>query len=329
MAEITIRSEQDAAALLERYFDNEIDQSTPLSIQFDGWPVLTMRLEGEGFDQSITPSVMKGFIELQSAIYKAVAIERYGPGGRLSQAERDELEFKIKVGKGSSIYNIDLQSLATTLINKAVPTMDPTTAAVTIVSLALVWAGRSAWNSYLDNRKNIRADELKSEVEREHLQTLQFMSEEETKRMALLQRVIEQVPTVDNASRLTDDARGDVLKMLRRTESASIGEIDLDPEIAMTLAKNARRKSVEVRLDGEYRIIKNDITDPDAFKVRLRNTKNKSEVEARVQDDSVNDALKNRIQQAEWLREPIKLRINAKSLDGEIKNAVVIGLQEE
>ena len=95
MAEITIRSEQDAAALLERYFDNEIDQSTPLSIQFDGWPVLTMRLEGEGFDQSITPSVMKGFIELQSAIYKAVAIERYGPGGRLSQAERDELEFKI------------------------------------------------------------------------------------------------------------------------------------------------------------------------------------------------------------------------------------------
>ncbi len=207
--------------------------------------------------------------------------------------------------------------------------MDPTTAAVTIVSLALVWAGRSAWNSYLDNRKNIRADELKSEVEREHLQTLQFMSEEETKRMALLQRVIEQVPTVDNASRLTDDARGDVLKMLRRTESASIGEIDLDPEIAMTLAKNARRKSVEVRLDGEYRIIKNDITDPDAFKVRLRNTKNKSEVEARVQDDSVNDALKNRIQQAEWLREPIKLRINAKSLDGEIKNAVVIGLQEE
>ena len=207
--------------------------------------------------------------------------------------------------------------------------MDPTTAAVTIVSLALVWAGRSAWNSYLDNRKNIRADELKSEVEREHLQTLQFMSEEETKRMALLQRVIEQVPTVDNASRLTDDARGDVLKMLRRTESASIGETDLDPEIAMTLAKNARRTSVEVRLDGEYRIIKNDITDPDAFKVRLRNTKNKSEVEARVQDDSVNDALKNRIQQAEWLREPIKLRINAKSLDGEIKKAVVIGLQEE
>ena len=43
----------------------------------------------------------------------------------------------------------------------------------------------------------------------------------------------------------------------------------------------------------------------------------------------MNDALKNRIQQAEWLREPIKLRINAKSLDGEIKNAVVIGLQEE
>lgn len=328
MTNLTISSEEDALAVLQRFFNNEIDSASPLDVTFEGWPVITMRLHGENFNQTITPTVMKGFIELQSAIYKSVAIERYGPGGRLTTKEREELEIKVKVGKGSSIYDIDLQSVVTALIHKAVPTMDPTTAAITVIGLGLIWAGGSAWKNYLEHRRIVRSEEIKSESERVHLESMQFMSQEETKRMELLTKLMAKVPAVDNASQITDDARVSLLKSFRSADESTIGDIDLDSEVTNSLVQNARRKSIEIRLDGTYRVIKNDITDPSAFKVRLRNTVNKSEIEARVQDDSVNDALKTAIQLAEWNREPIALRVNAKSLDGEIKNAVVIGLIE-
>lgn len=323
MEDLVIRSEADAYAFLESYIDGNPKEG---NVILKGWPNLTIRLTGEKFDQSITPRVMKGLIEFQNAINRSYALSKYGvPDTRkLSKEEAEQLEISVKVEKGSTLLEIDLQALLTSVATQAVGKMDPVTIAVTVVGLAAIWGGTSAFKAFLDYRKEVRKEEVKSESDRESLQAMKFMSAEETKRAAILAAVVRDKPTLDNAERYAHDARTDLVKSFSRADSAQIDDVELDPAMAKELMANARRKSEEVRLDGIYRILRNDTTDPTAFKVRVRNSGTGDVLDALVQDDTLTSVYKNTLREAEWDRIPVSLRINAKSLDGAIKNAVVI-----
>jgi len=328
MDEMIIRSEDDAFYWIKRYLDNELDESQIGEVKLEGWPKLSIRLTGKKFDQSLTPSVMKGFIDLQNAINRAVALEKTGvPDPRkLSKEERDEIEIQIRVEKGSSILEVNFQELITTLGVKAVGTMDPVTLTVTILGLAAVWGSTTAFKGYLQHRKEVRETEVKSESEREHLSTMRFLSERESERAKMLVDLAAQLSSVDNSARFADDARGEILKRFATAQTTEIDGVVLDDDLAKELTKNARRKSEDVRLDGEYRVLRNDTTDSEAFKVRLENSRTGAVIDARVQDDSLTTPIKSAIQVAEWSRTTVNLKVNAKSLDGTIKNAVVIGL---
>lgn len=273
---------------------------------------------------------MKGFIEFQNAINRSYALEKTGvPDPRkLSKEEKDALEIKVKVEKGSSIFQINLPDQLVNLGGKVIDKMDPTTLAISGVAIATMWFGTIAWKQFLQYRKEKRESEVNSESERAHLETMQFMSEQETKRAKMLTDFAEKVSYVDNTSRFSDDARIDLLKSLSHASVAEIDGVAMDDDLVKQLTKNARRKSEEVRLDGTYRVRRNDTTDPDVFKVRLENVENSSIIDATVQDDSITTPIKVAIQQAEWQRIPVELKVNAKSLEGTIRNAVVIGLKD-
>lgn len=326
MSQLVIRSDEEAFAWLESYLAGEAKND---SVILEGWPKLSIRLTGEKFDQSLTPSIMKGFVELQAAINRSYALSKYGTSnaGKLSKEERDTLEIRVKVDKGSTVLEVNFQELLTHVATKAVGAMDPLTLAGTIVGLGAIWGSSTAYKAYLNHRKEIRMQEISSESDREQLSTLKFMSAEETKRAEVMASLINSKPVFDNAARYADDARTDILKSMSKADTAQIDGVEIDSETATQLVTNARRKSEEVRLDGIYRILRNDTTDPTAFKVRVRNEENKAEFDALVQDESLNYNYKSLLQQAEWGRKPVNLRINAKSLEGSIRSAVVIGVK--
>lgn len=323
---LVIRSEEEAYNWLGDYLKGNAQAE---GIQLVGWPVMTVRLTGDKFDQSITPTVMKGIIELQSAILRSYALSKYGaPNTRkLTAEEKNQLEFKVKVEKGSSVLEINLQELLTSIATQAVGKMDPTTIAVTVISLGAIWAGKSAFNAWLDHRKEIRSGEAKNISDREHLEAMKFMSAEETKRSQILSDVIKQNADLDNAERYAQDARVELLKSFSSADSAEIDGSIIEPGIAQELVKNARRKSEEVRLDGLYKILINNASDVTAFKVRVRNKDTGAEFDAVVQDDTLTQQFKSILQEAEWNRSYVDLRINARSLEGSIRNAVIVHVE--
>ncbi|MFF6470739.1 hypothetical protein ACET32_20830 [Pseudomonas aeruginosa] len=326
MTALVIRSEDDAYVWLEQYLAGE---ATADGLVLEGWPKLTVRLVGDKFDQSLTPSVMKGLIELQAAVNRSFALSKYGvPDPRkLSKEERDQLELEIKVEKGSTLLEIDFQELLTSIATQAVGKMDPTTIAGTVIGLGVIWAGSTAFKSWLEHRKEIRKEEVKSESDREHLDAMKFMSAEETKRVEILAGLIQKQPELDNADRYAHDARSDLLKSFSRADTAEIDGVELDADTARQLVANARRKSEEVRLDGRYKLLRNDASDLTAFKVRVWNKETGQVIDALVQDDTLTQQYKTILREAEWDRSLVDLRINAKSLDGSIRNAVIIGVK--
>jgi len=325
MAELIIRTDEDAFKLLQDSMAEGFSLDG-VELKFDGWPNLSIHLEGTKYNSSLTPSLMKGFIELQKGINRSYCLVRYNTPNTsvLKKEERERLEIQVKVGQGSTMTNIDLQQLLTNIANNVVDKMDPKTLATTLVLLGLIWAGKTSYAKYLDNRRQIRETEVKSEESREMLKNQQFLSEQETKRVEIMSKAMLENTKAATLSAVADDTKAALLKELGHTQKASIQGIEFDGEVAEELAKNARRKSLDVRLDGKFRILTVDSTDPNEFKVRLRNTSSKEEFTARVQDGSLDNRYIQALQFGEWSRNPILLMVNAKSLDNDIRNAVVI-----
>lgn len=325
--DIIIRSEEDAYAILELARNDNLPPFK--NIVFDGWPTLSIYLQGEKFHQSITPTVMRGLLEFQKAIYKSYASAKYDlPTKRLTEEEKKALEIRVDVKNGSSDFGINFQELAIKLIEQIGGKMDPTHVLIIVVSIAVLYFGTSAYKSYLENRKEIRSKEVSDETQRKTLEALKFTSSQETERMKIMVHLANRDHRIENISRIAYDAHSEVVKTLAAADNATIEGIPVTPEMAESLTRNARRKSSEARLDGTYRLIKIDWSDPLKFKVRVFNIDTGLQLDAEVQDNSLTGKYKEALREAEWSRSPVALKINAKLIgEDTYRDAVVIAAE--
>lgn len=325
---LVISSEDEAFNLLGRLMNNEISLSGS-AVEFQGWPKMSIRLQGDEFKSSLTPNVMKAFIELQSNIYKSYALTRYNsPNVRhLSQEERKALEIIVTVSEGSSILDVNLQGILEKMAIDMVGKMEPEYVVTTVLGIALLWAGSAVVRHYFDKRTEVRQAEIKSEEQRAMIEQLKFSSEQETERTKLITDLAAKNAQVANVAALADDSRAELLKRASSASTFELQGVELSGAVANELSKNARRKSEEIRLDGQYRILSVDSSNPDEFKVKLRCLRSKAEFVAKVQDKSLDGKHIEALKDGEWKRSPVTLQINAKDLDGQIKDAVVIHAQ--
>jgi hypothetical protein len=327
LPDIIIRSEEDAYAVLQLASDGQIPPFGELV--FDGWPTLNLYLKGDKFHQSITPTVMRGLLEFQKGIYQSYAAAKYNTSTkRLSEEEKKALEIRVDVHDGSSDFEINFQELAVKLIEQLGGKMDPVHVLITVVTIAVLYFGTSAYKSFLETRKDIRTREIADDTQRKTIEALQFTSVQETERTKILTDLARKDHRVESISKLAYDAHSEVIKTLAAGDSSSIDGIPLSSEVAESLTRNARRKSSEVRLDGTYRLVKLDWTDPMKFKVRVFNVETGLHLDAEVQDDSLTGKYKEALREAEWSRSPVTLKINAKFYgDEDYRDAVVVAAE--
>lgn len=323
---LVVRSEEDAYKLLQSAL---ADQVGPWGdIRFEGWPKLEIYLKGPNFDQSLTPPVMKSLLEFQKAIYQSFASAKYGsPTKRLTDEEKSALEIKVKVEKGSSDLTIDFQELAVEFVKQIGGKMDSQHILIAVLTFTVLYFGQSYLRSFLETRKEIRLREVSDETQRKALELMQFQSAAETDRLKILTEALGPNPRLQNMAGLAHDATTDLLKGLGQAEVARVDGVELSGKAAVSLVHNARRKSEEVRLDGLYRLVKLDWSDPSKFRVKVYGVETGLELDAEVQDDSLTGNYKDLLKQAEWSRSPVKLMINARRIADEYRGAVIIKVE--
>jgi hypothetical protein len=74
VTEIRITNEKDAFALIQRALKDEIGDN--LNIVFDGWPRLTIILEGKEYTSTITSSMMEALVEFQRGLCSSPQLNR-------------------------------------------------------------------------------------------------------------------------------------------------------------------------------------------------------------------------------------------------------------
>ncbi|MFG6076974.1 hypothetical protein [Erwinia sp. OPT-41] len=323
-----INTEAQAFEFIKNYLSGS---SLPENISFGDWPSLTFRLTGKKFNKSLTPSVMKGFVEMQAQINKSYALAKYGlPDSRkLTKEESEALEIEVTIEEGSSLVEVNIDGFLTKLTQELSGKMTSQEIVLTVLGAAVIWGGVTAFKYFLNHRKEIRLAEIAKEGAQAHLLTMQTMNEQETERLKIIAGMVKEKSLLDNMDRMSYDAKTEMVKSFARADTAQIDGITLDSEMARELTKNARRRSEEIRIEGIYRIEEVNNTDPECFKVRIRKDRTDERMTCVVQDIFLDESgNKDALQKAEWERKPVHLSINAKHVDGIIKSAVILYVKD-
>ncbi|MBD8451861.1 hypothetical protein [Serratia rubidaea] len=313
MSTITIREENDVYSLLSQLMDKNVTTSD-VKLKFEGWPNFKVKLVGEQFQSTITPTVMKAFLELQAGIYRAFATANYGSPNatKLTKEERGMLEIVVEVEPGSSKFNVDFGEILQEACNRAVEKLDSKHILIALLSFSVLYFGNSMYKNYLEDRKEARQVEAKNEEQRALIEHLSFAQQQETERAKIIADISASNPRVHTIAELSKDTKAEMLKRTSSADKIQLQGIDLTGDEAEELAKNARQQAIEVRLDGKYRILNVDSSDLQEFKVKVRNLATGEEFTAIVQDETVDFSHKLALQKGEWQRKAVSLVINAK-----------------
>lgn len=318
---IRIASEAQAFEVLQRALADEFT-GTNVRLNFDGWPVLTIELEGEGYRSTITAPMAEGLVELQRAMYRAYArlVKGASSAASLTNEEKASIQFKAKVEDGCSLIKVDMADFAVKVALAAVGKMTPTDLVITIVSLAAIAGGTLAYRSFL----KARSEDKKIELATQERMTL---SANERARQEQLVSALTREPRLQQVSDDFDDARIEILKGVADAKSIELQGTPLTNFEARAIAATPRQKAQEVRLDGVYYIHRIDWSRPDEARLSLVGQEAQTrEFLATLDTLDLSAARKAILQEAEWERRTLHLTINGTRLRGEITTARIVGV---
>lgn len=322
-----INSIDDVFTLLKKALNDELDH---FDLKINSLENFSMYLKGDQFHQTITPSVMKGFLDLQSAIYRSYALIKYDETNilKLSKTEKRALEIEVKVIEGSSGLGINWQELFTKFIQETVGKMSSKQVFIsTLIAIASI-AGTVITTSHIESLKEVRLAEIELEKnlaeKQERLATIalaQNRSLEETQ--TLLATAISSTP---KGAAIVEEAKNATHSLIRGAQAAEVikfgnGDVQLTGEAALELTKTTPSKWTEKRIDGIYHIINVDSSHAAKRRIRIRNNETQQETIAILENDTLDASYLNIIKEAEWSYAPVFLKVQAKELNGEYKEA--------
>jgi hypothetical protein len=317
---IVVKDEATAFKLLQKAINDELGDQ-PFELKFSGWPVLSIKLKGEGYDSTITADVAEALVEVQRALNRAYARAVKGTTNSrtLTDTERREVQFQAKVKKGSSLIEINLGDYAEKLATAITTKMTPDMLAITVIGLAAVAGGTLAVKWYLNGKsqdKQIESDERAKVA----------LSQEETKRLQVFADAMVRQPALRHATADFDEARTQIMRSAGTANTITVNDVEITSETARVISTASRTESEEVQLNGTYFIMTTDLRQPDEIRMRVRNAKSGREFSAGFKDRGLHQEQIRQLQDAEWTRSKVYLSINARELRGEITTATVISV---
>lgn len=334
MAEVwalRISSEEEAWAYLQRALEGDLPEDLVPEVQFSGWPVVEVYIPATPVQSSISPAMMQAFIDLQTAIYRSHALLTTGDRSSrtLSKAERERLEFRVKVEGGSSAYKVDLTHIADTLGVAAIGKMTPEQVLIAILGLALIVGGTVAWGMYLKHRTEVRKAEAEERGKQYVFDAFAALTEADTKRQQMWLEAQKVVPALAPVREEQDAVRAEILKAVSEEGvSAVVNGLRIEPDVANDLVSTSRRKLEESRLRSIFRVARVDTTVPDGFRVSLRDVKTGDELNASLQDALISDEHRRRIRVAEWEKRPVFVELAVRRSRTRVVEAVIIDVQD-
>lgn len=313
---LVIENESQAWAALERAvttgFPDDVD------IEFSGWPVLRMDVQGRDWQSTVPTRVMSPFLDVQKDINRAYAAVRYGSANlrKLKDEERDELEVVVRVREGSSLFDAELWKHLATISEAAAARMNGTQIVITVLGLGLLFTAPVMYKAWLASRAKEKELDLQREMSAEETRKLQVMADALTKQ-SLLASTQEDVQATQNR----------LLKVAKDGDVLNLKDTPITAAAAAQLAQPERERAQDIFLNGTFTVLGNRTDKSEGFRINVRRESDQMTIHADVPIDLPFDQ-QQMIQRAEWSKKSIYLEINASLLRESISQATVISARE-
>jgi hypothetical protein len=328
---VHLATEDEAWDFLKQLMAQRVSFERIPKLELGEWAKLDVNVPEKRYDSAITPSMMKGWVELQLAIYRAYSISQGGEAKAtsLSEREKEKLELIVNVTSGSSDQKVDIQEIIESFISNLVDNMGPEETLIAVISLILSITGASVLKSWLVGRKEIKLAEIESiktrEIIKGHqaaLDTIAQVAGVDLERKELIKEIKKQYPIVRELEDEVARGREAMVKHLTK-DDAYINGVFIKSEAGKSISSTTRTESVETRLDGLYTIRKVDTTVSTGFRVHLSD-KEGNELVADLAELFTTLSDRKVIQDAEWKKVPAFFQINAKSRRDEPIEAIIV-----
>jgi hypothetical protein len=320
----TISSEDDAWELLRVIESGKYGEAAIIPV-FDGWPSNEIVFWVGEEHEVLTAPMMEALLDYQAGLYRSfllVTDDTTSLRG-LSNEERRDYEMRFKVGEGCTKLIPDWDALVNTFINKVVANMTGTQITITVIGFALLFAGGAAWRAWLDHKAKIAADESRNQTAKDFLAAQRFASEADVEKTRMLVGAIERAMGTRALIDASDEGKQGILRAATRVDATEVADIEIAPEAAKRMSRNARTEPELEELRGTFRVKRNDTDHYGAFRIRLE-AENGEEFFAGIRDALVAGDDRKVISEAEWTQTPFWARVEVIRHRGEITNATVV-----
>ena len=260
--EIHLGSEDEAWEFLRKLIKREIEIAHIPHLTVGPWARIDVYIPEDKYNSSITPHMMKGWVELQRSIYRSYSLASGGDAEArsLTDQEKEQLELIVEVKSGSSDQGVDVQAVIEKFMSAMVDKMDPQQILIVAISMILAFAGNSVMQSWLAARKEVKLAEieaLRSKTAAEaHIAALATIAEVagvERARAKLLKLAVRDAPVLSSIQAEADKGREALVKHMTK-DGAVVNGVQITAEAGKSVTTRTRMEASEVRLDGLYRI---------------------------------------------------------------------------
>ena len=204
-----IASEEDAWRLLQDALNRRLDPGEHPEFIWKSWPSLQIDLPSTPIPGSISPPMMGAFLKFQESVYRSHTLLSAGTDSLrgINRFEKERLEFRVRVEKGSSLYSIDLQQIAERLGSDIITKMTGTQLVVTVLGLATIFAATVVWTRILDQRTDERRVDSDDADTRAMLDSFKGQLDHDTKRYEMLTRALTAQPILKKIDSAIEPSR--------------------------------------------------------------------------------------------------------------------------
>ncbi len=314
MNKLIIKNESQAWQAMEDALNNKLDDN--ISLEFDGWPVLNLRIEGEDFNNTIPTRVMSPIMDFQKEIHRIYCKAKYNSEDtrKLKPHERDLLELIVKIEPGSTKFIADIFKALNEIIQNT--NMTGKQAVVLIIGVGAILGSVVSWKSWVVSN------------ERKHSQEISVrMSEQETQRLEIFAQAMIQQPELKQSEKFTSDFRSELSKRLKPEDKLSVSNMPIiTGERAAEIVPNLRQSGEATRIDGEFHIteVKFPISFGGNYRLSVVDLNDSRTFQVIATPSSLSTEQIEALKTGGFDVKKVKMEINARQLRGRISNAQLV-----
>ena len=287
-------------------------------IIFDGWPNLNITIKGKKFNGGLPIRLMNTLVAYQKIIDRAYARSLGRKRARLNQSERDDVELIAHFSAGSTSVDTKLFEALSKAVVEAVKNMSSAHLVITILGAAAIVGTTVVWTAGI--HAGVEEAKLNQEMEERRI--------ESDERLATIAHLVGVISEVGTDLKDMTEARDSMFQSMNDQDQLYFGgEYITDGQTANYIYNKTRPKVMKHKLDGKFLILAVETGKlKNGFRIRLRDIESGEVFTALIAEGTLSDEEIAMLQNAEWKKSSVKMRIDIVAVGSRIRRAKIVSV---